>query len=219
MNADDDIIQIDDYSIIESCQYSQKLLAKIELINQSQSSDELVDLDEIKKGMYFAKKYHEGQVRNSGEPYYSHLIEVAVMAADYIFTTEAILVAVLHDAIEDTNMSAEIIAKLFGDSVADKVSDLTRSGNDTAADTVDKLWSEHKYDVLLIKLCDRMHNMLTLSHRPSSKIKKTAKETLSAFIVLAAYLGVSDIEEKLSSLCIQYINKDLVKNEDIEDIV
>ena len=107
------------------CEYAEQLLTKIKLLNQQTTSP--VDLDRIKKAIYYAKKYHGNQKRESGEPYYSHPLAVAASTADYIFDTNAITAAILHDIIEDTNIIPELITKLFNPRVFDIVIKLTRN--------------------------------------------------------------------------------------------
>lgn len=202
------------------CKYSDRLLEKLERLNIV--NEIKFDIEEIKKAIHFAKLYHGDQKRQSGEPYYSHVIEVAYMTSDYISETDIVIVSLLHDIIEDTEVTQDFVASIFGESIASKVMDLTRvvvkDKKSTSQDMVYRLWREKKYDIMLIKLCDRMHNMLTLSYKPSNKIKKTAEETLTAFIVLAAYLGTKDIENKLTELCMRYINVGLIDQNEIENL-
>jgi guanosine-3',5'-bis(diphosphate) 3'-pyrophosphohydrolase len=186
----------------ELCEYSSRLLDKISLLNTKAQSK--VDLLEIKKAIYYARKYHAGQMRQSGEPYYSHPLEVAYLVADYLFKTDILVTCIMHDTIEDTKMTKEIIESIFGHTVASQVIDLTRiKGNQkiSSAELVELLWSQKKYDLLLVKQFDRLHNMLTIKAKSPEKIKKITEETISTFIVLAAYLGIRDIEDKLVKLC------------------
>jgi (p)ppGpp synthase/HD superfamily hydrolase len=164
-------------------------------------------LSEIKKAIYYAKKYHGEQKRQSGEPYYSHPIEVAYMISDYLFRTDIIVTSILHDTIEDTELTFEMIDSIFGSLVAKQVMDLTRIKEDShkisSAETVELLFKQKKYDLLLIKLFDRLHNMQTIGVKSPEKIKKIVEETLLIFLALAAYLEKLDIEKEIGDLCIK----------------
>ncbi len=160
---------------------------------------------EFKKGIYYAKKYHGSQMRQSGEPYYSHPIEVAYMLAQYTalelpqyFRTDMIVTALLHDTIEDTTLTEKMIAYIFGSQVASQVQDLTRvkpHGKISSAEMVEMLYKEKKHDMLLVKLFDRLHNIRTVSAKSPEKAKKIIEETLRYFIVLAEYLGLPSVSK------------------------
>ncbi len=115
----------------ESCSYSDKLINKLSLLNTTLNNS--VDIQEVKKAVYYARKYHGNQMRQSGEPYYSHPIEVAYLLAEYTaeydpkyFRTDLLVTSVLHDTIEDTELTFEMIKTIFGEVVAGQVVDLTR---------------------------------------------------------------------------------------------
>jgi hypothetical protein len=97
-----------DYS--EPCKYSVRLIEKL----QSIDTDEVLDFDLINKAIYWAKKYHDGQFRKSGEPYYTHPLEVSYMISEYQLTTDVIVTAILHDIVEDTKVTAGMILDEFG---------------------------------------------------------------------------------------------------------
>jgi len=189
--------------------WSTKLLTKLEARNMGADQTNRharVDIEEIKKAIYFCKKYHADQKRNSGEPYYSHPITVADMVSDYIFRTDIIVTSILHDTIEDTELTFEMIVESFGELVAVQVENLTRvkSGKKiSSAEMVESLWKQKKYDVLLIKLFDRLHNMRTIKAKSPEKTKKIVEETLLIFLSLAAYLGKLGIEKEIGELCMQ----------------
>ncbi|KJW06558.1 HD domain protein [Orientia tsutsugamushi str. UT144] len=92
-----------------NCEHINKLLDKLDLINHSFNKridlDKHIDLDKVKKAIFYAKKYHSNQKRDTGEPYYMHPLEVALMVADYSFKTDTIITAILHDTIEDTTLT------------------------------------------------------------------------------------------------------------------
>ncbi len=136
----------------------------------------------------------------------SHItLEVAYMISDYLFRTDIIVTSILHDTIEDTELTKEKIAKEFGVKVANQVQDLTRikceGVKTSSAKTVELLYKEKKYDVLLVKLFDRLHNMQTIGAKSPEKMKKIVDETLQIFLMLAAVLGVHEIELSKYCLC------------------
>ncbi|HJD56562.1 HD domain-containing protein [Candidatus Tisiphia endosymbiont of Ptychoptera albimana] len=193
----------------ENCQYADRLLKKLSQLNQQVSSP--IDIEEIKKGICYAKKYHGGQMRQSGTPYYSHPIEVAYMVAEYtaqempeLFRTDMIITSLLHDTIEDTILTENIIAKVFGTQIASQVVDLTRIksyGKISSAETLNLLYSQKKDDVLLIKLFDRLHNMQTIGYKSPEKINKIVDETVQSFLAVCIYFGYIKLEEYLFKLC------------------
>jgi len=107
----------------EPCYYSTRLIEKLESLD----TEKALDFDLIHKAIYWAKKYHGGQFRKSGEPYYTHPLEVAYLFSEYVgkyelkyYTTDLIITAILHDTIEDTLLTREMILEGFNDSVATK---------------------------------------------------------------------------------------------------
>ena len=190
----------------DSCKYSNRLLDKLLLLNEDKSKEDKIDISKVQKAIYYAKKYHGDQKRQSGEPYYSHPFEVAYMISDYLFRTDIIVTSILHDTIEDTELTFEMIRKLFGEVIAHQVMDLTRiTGGDgrkiSSAEMVGFLFEQKKYDLLLIKQFDRLHNMQSIGAKSPEKIKKITEETIGTFTVLAAFLGIKSIEEELIQSC------------------
>lgn len=190
----------------DSCKYSNRLLDKLLLLNEDKSKEDKIDISKVQKAIYYAKKYHGDQKRQSGEPYYSHPFEVAYMISDYLFRTDIIVTSILHDTIEDTELTFEMIRKLFGEVIAHQVMDLTRiTGGDgrkiSSAEMVGFLFEQKKYDLLLIKQFDRLHNMQSIGAKSPEKIKKITEETIGTFTVLAAFLGIRSIEEELIQSC------------------
>ncbi|WP_425360485.1 MULTISPECIES: HD domain-containing protein [unclassified Candidatus Tisiphia] len=201
-------------SKFECCDYSDKLLNKLILLNNKVPYP--VDIREIIKAIYYTKKYHGSQRRQSGEPYYSHPIEVAYMVAQYtaqeiptLFKTEMIVTSLLHDTIEDTALTEEMIARIFGSIVANQVEGLTRIkpyGKISAKETLDLLFQQERYDVILIKLFDRIHNLQTLRAKSSEKALKIVKETVGYFITLCVQLEIPIAERQLTKLCYQNLS-------------
>ncbi|MCC8398116.1 MAG: HD domain-containing protein [Rickettsia endosymbiont of Labidopullus appendiculatus] len=199
-----------------NCKYAERLLNRLYELNQLAIP---IDIELVKKGIYYAKKYHGSQMRQSGDPYYSHLIEVAYMVAEYTalempkyYRTDMIITSLLHDTLEDTDLSEKLISMVFGEQIASQVVDLTRVksyGKISAAETLNILYQQKKHDVLLIKLFDRIHNMQTIGAKSPEKIKKIRKETLLSFFLFAQYFETPELEKALRETCI--LNK-LIKH-------
>lgn len=204
---------IDWESRFELCDYSGKLIDLVIELNKLVNKP--VDISEIKKACYYAREYHGDQKRKSGDPYYSHPVEVAYLFAKYVaqnasqyYTTTLIVVAILHDCLEDTKLTKDMIAIIFSQEIASKVEDLTRikfNKKITAAESVNFLFLEHKNDILYIKLFDRLHNMRTISAMCPEKQKSIAEETIFHLIPAAMLLGASRVQEELVMLCTNII--------------
>ncbi|XVN41540.1 MAG: HD domain-containing protein [Rickettsia endosymbiont of Argas persicus] len=192
----------------EICIYAKRLLDKVIYLNSIVKVPP-VDVLAVKKAIYYAREYHGTQMRQSGEPFYSHPIEVAYMVSDYLFRTDVIVTSILHDTIEDTELTYEEIAEEFGIKVANQVMDLTRIKEGgikiSSAEMVEILYKEKKHDVLLIKLFDRLHNIQTISAKSPEKIKKIVDETLEYFIAITMYFSILKIETDLTALCHHYL--------------
>ena len=148
----------------ESCQYSDKLLAKLNLLNKTTSNP--VDIQEVKKAIYYARKYHGSQMRKSGEPYYSHPIEVAYIISDYLFKTDVIVASILHDTVEDTELTAGMVLDIFGMRVAEMVDRLTRDRPDGSKLSVEEIMKNRTMDIMM------------LENERKSSIKKPQKEPI-----------------------------------------
>lgn len=131
------------------------------------------------------------------------------MVSDYLFRTDILVTSILHDTIEDTDLTFEVIQTEFSPLVANQVVDLSRikeGGNKiSSAEMVKSLWLQKKYDLLLVKLFDRLHNIQTISVKSPEKIHQILEETISTFLVLAVYLNISNAEKEIIQLCSKYI--------------
>jgi len=202
-------------SKFEICDYGQKLIDKIKELNTT--TKEPIDIKEIEKGLYYSNKYHEGQMRQSGEPYFSHPVEVAIMLAEFtaheapkLFKAYMIIVALLHDTIEDTTLTYEDIRKIFSKDIADHVERLTRikpHGKISSGEMLNLLIQEQRYDIALIKVFDRLHNLQTINAKSPEKALKTVKETIESFLLIAAYLEIRTVEQQLLSICTNFIDQ------------
>lgn len=190
--------------IFERCVYIEKLINKITQLNENAKYP--VDLNDVKKAIYYAKKYHHGQIRQSGEPYYTHPLEVAYMVCDYLFETDAIITSILHDTLEDTDLTYNMLMNLFNNDIAEQVNDLTRikpTGKISSAELVRRLWVEGKYKLILIKLLDRLHNLETIFAKSPEKQRKIVAETLEYFLAISEILEIPYLTEILYQKCYQ----------------
>ena len=167
------------------------------------------DVEVIRRAGAAAIKAHEGQLRRTGEPYVTHPIAVADIAADLGLDEATITAALLHDAVEDTGITKEWLAQEFGDQVAAVVDGVTKldrlefdSKEEQQAATIRKMFIAMAQDwrVLLIKLADRLHNMRTISVMPMARQRAIAQETLDVYAPLAHRLGVQQVKWQLEDL-------------------
>ncbi len=194
--------------------YTKRLLDELEklvsLINKP------LDIGKIKKSILIARKYHGNQKRLTGEPYLAHPLEVALLFAYYTanrksqyFTTDLIITAILHDTLEDTKLTAAEIKKQFGESVSVNVEGLTRNKDNfkiSAAEVLDHLISQQHYDLALIKIFDRIHNLKTILVKPQEKAQKTITETIKSFVTFTMYDEDRFLENELKELCYNYLD-------------
>jgi len=187
-----------------------------ELVKQIQSYNPEASSDIISRAYDYAKDMHGDQMRASGEPYYTHPVEVASILADMHMDTATIITAILHDTLEDTEATVADLEGIFGKEVAtlvNGVSKLTRIESQTVegkqAENFRKLVLAMSEDVrvLLVKLADRLHNMRTLHHidKPEKR-KRIARETIEIYAPLAERIGLHKIKEELEDLSFGHLN-------------
>ncbi len=199
----------------EICGYAAKLLDKITYLNKLVQYP--IDIREVKKGIYYARKYHGTQMRQSGDPYYSHPVEVAYMVAEFtaieapkLFHPYMIIVSLLHDTIEDTVLTEDNITQIFDKNIARQVEALTRIkpyGKISSGKLVDLLLVQKNRNALIIKLFDRLHNIQTIGAKSPEKAMKVIKETIEDFLLLSAYLEIRSIEKQLLNICATFIKQ------------
>jgi (p)ppGpp synthase/HD superfamily hydrolase len=186
------------------CQYSIRLIDKL----KSLDTKNVLDFELINKAIYWAKKYHGEQKRKSGEAYYSHPLEVAYMISEYKLKTDVIVASILHDIIEDTEVTAGMILDNFSWRIAEMVDKLTRDRPDGTKLSVEEILSnayEFKdEEVLLIKLLDRLHNLSTLDAITAEKKQKIALETLSSFLAIALSFDEQG-DQMIAKLCFSHL--------------
>lgn len=174
------------------------------------------NLDKIQEAYDFAVEKHGGQYRRSGEPYVTHTIQVAYTLAQLRTGPSVVISGLLHDVIEDSEVSYEELAEKFGEDVAIIVEAVTKVGALKFKDEKEYLASNHRkifiamakdVRVILVKLADRLHNMRTLEYMPEAKQKKIAAETLDVYAPIAHRLGISEIKNELEDLSFFYLNR------------
>jgi len=187
---------------IEPCPHSIRLIEKL----KSLDTQNLLDFELINKGIYFAKEYHAGQLRKSGEPFYSHPLEVAYIVSDYSLKTEVIVTSILHDILEDTEVTASMLAEAFNSRIAEMVDRLTRDRPDGIKLSVEQVlrnaWVQNDKEVVLIKIIDRIHNIRTVNYLAPEKQKKQVTETIKNFLIFAEALSLPEVSEFLYKECV-----------------
>jgi len=173
------------------------------------------DLERIREAYVFAEKAHTGQVRKSGEPYILHPVAVAEILVDMQLDATTLEAALLHDVVEDTNVTLEMVRDRFGFTCAMLVDSLTKlekirfkTKEEQQNANYRKMIVAMAQDlrVILIKLADRLHNMRTLKYQSEDRQRKIAEETLEIFCPLAHRLGISAIKWEMEDISLRYMN-------------
>lgn len=169
----------------------------------------------VRTAYAFAKKAHEGVTRASGEPYFSHPLAVAKTVHDWNLDEASIAVALLHDVVEDTDITVKDIAKEFGDEIAELVDGVTKLkrftyGENPDAENMRKLVLSFGRDlrVILVKLADRYHNMRTLQYKSPEKQRETAWETIEIYAPIAYRLGIQKLSGELEDLAFPFLYRE-----------
>lgn len=187
----------------------ENLISRIEQYNPE------ADLQLVVKAYSFAQSAHDGQVRNSGENFFVHPFNVALILADMNMDNATIIAGLLHDVIEDTDISYEVIAEEFSVEIADLVDGVTKlkklqykTKQENQAENLRKMVMAMAKDirVIIVKLADRLHNMRTLEYMSDAKRKEKALETLEIYAPIAHRLGISKIKWELEDLSLRYLD-------------
>lgn len=186
------------------------LLAKVAEYN-------IENLEIVKKAYYYAEELHRGQKRQSGEDYIVHPLNVAYILVEMHADKDTICAALLHDTLEDTEITKEQIAKDFNETVSylvDGVTKISRMNFSTKEEqnmaNTRKIITSMRNDIriIIIKLADRLHNMRTLQYKSEYKQKENSQETLLLYVRLADRIGLHVLKRELEDLSLQYINND-----------
>lgn len=193
------------------------MMRQYELVERVQRYKPDVNEALLNKAYVYAMQKHGSQKRASGDPYFSHPLEVAAILTDMHLDEATIAIALLHDTIEDTTATRQEIDQLFGPEIGKLVEGLTKlkkldlvSKKAVQAENLRKLLLAISEDVrvLLVKLADRLHNMRTLGVMREDKRLRIAEETMDIYAPLAGRMGMQDTREELEELAFRYINPD-----------
>ncbi|MBR6514000.1 MAG: bifunctional (p)ppGpp synthetase/guanosine-3',5'-bis(diphosphate) 3'-pyrophosphohydrolase [Clostridia bacterium] len=187
------------------------------LLSALEKTGKKYDFDKIKKAYLHAAEFHEGQFRQSGEPFVYHPIAVAEIVATLELDTDSICAALLHDTVEDCGDKVDVgqIRREYGEEVAMLVDGLTKlvqipfeDKEDEHVENLRKMFLAMSKDirVIFIKLCDRLHNMRTLSAKRPEKQRVTALETMYVYAPLAHRLGMQRIKQELENISLSYLD-------------
>ncbi len=174
-----------------------------------------VDREKILAAYRLAEEAHSTQLRDSGEPYITHPLSVAIILTELGMDTESLTAALLHDVVEDTDHTLEEIQKKFGQEVALLVDGVTKLGKipfasraEQQAENIRKMLLAMAQDVrvVIIKLADRLHNIRTIQFRPPQKQRDTALETMEVYAPLAHRLGIRAVKEELEDVSLRYLD-------------
>ncbi len=191
------------------------MIAVDDLIGRVRTYNPHTDADLIRRAYAFGQAAHEGQFRKSGEPYFTHPVEVAALLTEVRLDDATIVTALLHDTIEDTKATFSEISRTFTPEIAHLVDGVTKLTNlelssveTQQAENFRKLLMAMSKDlrVLLVKLADRLHNMRTIKSMDPEKQKKKAHETMEIYAPLAGRMGMQYIREELEDLCFRVLN-------------
>ncbi|MBQ1289447.1 MAG: bifunctional (p)ppGpp synthetase/guanosine-3',5'-bis(diphosphate) 3'-pyrophosphohydrolase, partial [Erysipelotrichaceae bacterium] len=171
----------------------------------------------IRKAYDYAHEKHEGQFRRSGDPYFTHVLSVAYILATLKADPQTVSGGLLHDVIEDCDVSDEEFTAIFGEEIHGLVDAVTKIGNLKIKDQAEYQAANHRkifiamakdVRVILIKLVDRLHNMRTLKFQSPEKQKRIARETLEVYAPIAHRLGLAEIKNELEDLSFFYLDND-----------
>ncbi len=193
----------------------EELLTIDALIQKILDGEKQYDLDKILAAYELAESYHHDQTRESGEPYITHPLAVAYILLELGMDTDTICAALLHDVVEDTDCTLDILRKKFGNDVSMLVNGVTKLGKvedftkeEQTAENIRKILLAMSEDirVIIIKLADRLHNMRTLKYCRFDKRVRIASETMTIYAPIARRLGISSIKEEIEDLAFFYLD-------------
>ena len=196
---------------------TRTMMRQYELVERVTSYDPDADEALLNRAYVYAMKAHGHQIRASGDPYFSHPLEVAAILTDLKLDDATVVAALLHDVVEDTESTHQEIEELFGTEIAQLVDGLTKikrldlvTKEAAQAENLRKLLLAVSQDVrvLLVKLADRLHNMRTIDHVKPDKRIRIAQETLDIYAPLAGRMGMQTVREELENISFKALNPD-----------
>ncbi len=194
------------------------------LENKIRSTSPHADFDRLAAAFHYADTHHAQQLRKDGSPYVTHPLAVAELVVEMGLDLDSVIAALLHDTIEDTDATHEEISKLFGDTVADLVEGVTKltrvqytSKEEEQMENLRKMLMAMAKDirVILIKICDRVHNMRTMEFMKPHKQREISLETMEIYAPIAHRLGMQKVKWELEDTSLQYL--DPIGYKDISD--
>src|SRR5271166_283185 len=213
-------VQLFDIANKSAVQAKPSMMRQYDLIERVKRYNPATSEPLLNRAYVYAMRAHGEQKRASGDPYFSHPLQVAAILTDLKLDDATIAAALLHDTIEDTDATRAEIDRLFGREIGHLVEGLTKlkkldlvSKEAKQAENLRKLLLAIAADVrvLLIKLADRLHNMRTLTHRPPEARRRTAEETLDIYAPLAGRIGMHEMREELEDLSFRELNPEAYK--------
>ena len=193
------------------------MITKEDLFNKiKEYNSEEVEL--VKKAYEYAENLHNGQYRQSGEPYISHPLNVAYILAEMHADGDTICAGLLHDTLEDTNITKEDIAHDFNQNIASLVDGVTKLSKMNFSSKQDQNYANTRkiitgitedVRIIIIKLADRLHNMRTLEYKSEFKQKENSLETMEIFVPLSYLIGAYRIKSELEDLSLRYLKPDV----------
>ena len=191
----------------------QDLLDKLKEYNPN-------EIEIVKRAYEYAANLHSGQTRQSGEPYISHPLNVAYILAEMHADRDTVCAGLLHDTLEDTNITKEDISHDFNQNIANLVDGVTKLSKMNFSSKQDQNYANTRkiitgitedVRIIIIKLADRLHNMRTLQFKSEFKQKENSIETMEIFVPLAYYIGAYRIKSELEDLSLKYLKPDMYK--------
>ena len=219
-HATDSGVQVFEKNAKPASPAKPRMMRQYDLIERVRRYNPHSDEPLLNRAYVYAMKAHGEQVRASGDPYFSHPLEVAAILTDLKLDDATIAAALLHDTIEDTVATRAEIDQMFGSEIGHLVEGLTKlnkldlvTKEATQAENLRKLLLAIADDVrvLLVKLADRLHNMRTISHMPPDKRRRIAQETLDIYAPLAGRMGMHEMREELEDLAFRELNPEAYK--------
>ena len=184
-----------------------------DILKEGKRKNKNIDKNLIERAFQYAQRSHEGQLRKSGEPYIIHPLHVAYIVASLGLDTQTICAALLHDVVEDTEVTYEDIEKDFTEEIAQivegvtKLSNLFKTAEEKQAENYKKMFIAMEKDirVILLKLADRLHNISTLEYLKRDRQIAISKETIEFYAPIAHKLGMYDMKMKLQDGSFKYL--------------